>query len=141
MIDAQLEVQGAIYAAVTGSPIMQGLIGTRIYDAVPTNQAGQIDDALFPFVSFGPMTSTDDGDGCHNLVAVSVQLDCWSRAVGWPEVKRISAVLVKLLNAKIPVPGFRVIIHEVERVISTRELDRRTSRVAIHLRYRLAPSA
>lgn len=141
MIDAQLEVQGAIFTAVTGSAIMDGLIGKRLFDQVPTNQTGQIDDSLFPFVSFGPMTSTDDSDTCHSLVAVSVQLDCWSRAVGWPEVKRLAAALVKLLNAKIAVPGFTIIIHEVERVISTRESDRRTSRVAIHLRYRLAPSA
>lgn len=141
MIDAQLEVQGAIVTAVEGSTVMDELIGGRIFDEVPADEAGRPLDSIFPYVSFGPMTSTDDGDGCHKLVAVSVQLDCWSRGIGWPEVKRIAAALVKLLNAKIVVPGFAVMIHEVERVLSTREGDRRTSRVAIHLRYRLAPSA
>lgn len=141
MIDGQLELQGAINATVRGSAVMNGLIGKRIYDQVPADETGRVSDDLFPYVSFGPMTSGDDGDQCHNLVAISVQLDCWSRAVGWPEVKRIAAALVKLLNDKIAVPGFTVVIHEVERVLSTREADRRTSRVAIHLRYRLAPRA
>lgn len=141
MIDAQLELQGAINAAVRGSAVMDGLIGKRIYDQVPADEAGRVPDSLFPYVSFGPMGSRDDSDGCHDLVDVAVQLDCWSRAVGWPEVKRIASALVKLLDAKIAVSGFTINIHEVERVLSTREADRRTSRVAIHLRYRLAPRA
>lgn len=141
MIDAQLEVQGAIVAAVEASPVMADLIDGRIFDQVPSDEAGKPLDSIFPYVSFGPMTSTDDGDDCHDLVAVSVQLDCWSRAIGWPEVKRIAKALVELLDAKIAVPGFTIIIPEVERVLSTREADRRTSRVAIQLRYRLAPAA
>lgn len=141
MIDAQLGVQGAIVTAVQASPVMRDLIDGRIFDQVPADEQGKPPASIFPYVSFGPMTSNDDGDECHDLTAVSVQLDCWSRAVGWPEVKRIAAALIKLLDDKINVPGFVVIIPEVERVISTREADQRTSRVAIHLRYRLAPTA
>lgn len=136
MIDAQLPLQGAIHAAVTDSPVMTTLMGGRIYDQVPTNTAGQVS-ATFPYCSFGPMTSVDESTGCTSNVSISVQIDCWSRAVGWPEVRRIAAALVELLNTKLSVDGFAVVMHRVERLVSTREGDGRTSRVAVFLRYDL----
>ena len=137
MIDAQLPLQGAIYSAVTGSLVMKALLGGRLFDQVPTGPDGKVRPDLFPYCSFGSMTSLDESTHCTANVSISVQIDCWSREVGWTQAKQIAAALAELLNAKIPVSGFSIVLHRVERVVSTRERDGRTSRVAVYLRYDL----
>lgn len=92
-----LELQGAIFNALTSDDGLKALVGNRIYDAVPAPNKRE-----FPYVSFGPHREGDDSiadaqcgyDGAeHDIV-----IDCWSRALGMPEVKRIAAAVVRILN-------------------------------------------
>jgi hypothetical protein len=92
-MDADLELQGLIVATLKASAGLAALVGDRIYDTVPQG-------AQFPYVSFGPSDSLSDDADCIEGLAVSQQLDAWSRAVGFPEVKQISDAVRAALHDK-----------------------------------------
>ena len=142
MIDAQLALQSAIVTLVKASTAMRALIGnpTRIYDRVPTNGEGQVI-APFPYVSFGPMLTLGLGGDCDTGVEIDVQMDCWSRAVGSVEAKRIGAALALLLNTEFAVTGF---IITIARVVSLQAQDGRdgiTTQAILKMRFSLTPTA
>lgn len=82
MADPDLELQGAIVARLKADPAVAALVNGRVYDAVPTN-------AAFPYVSYGPCNAIQDDADCITAVDIAVQLDVWSRGVGFPEAKKI----------------------------------------------------
>lgn len=133
MIDASLPLQAAVVAALKSSAELTPLIAGRVYDRVPVNPKG----TGTAYITLGSGQSIDDSDACHALVECYLQVDCWSEAVGYPEVKRIGAAAVKALNAPLAVEGFAVTIHRVESLSYQREADNLTSRAIIRLRYDL----
>lgn len=82
MTSPSFELQKLIYDRLTGNPALSTLIGTRVYDRVPDNPT-------FPYVSFGPSDEVSDDADCIDGFEVTMQLDVWSRAVGFPECRRI----------------------------------------------------
>lgn len=91
MTSPSLELQGAIVTKLKATPAVTALIGTRIYDSVPST-------ATFPYVSIGPeQTLADDAD-CITGFEIFMQLDAWSRATGSPEVKRIAEAVRDALH-------------------------------------------
>lgn len=128
MIDGALPVQAAIVAAIETADLLP------IHDRVPKG-------ASFPYASFGPFLSVDASDQCHAGVEVSVQVDVWSRSVGFVEVRGLATQLAALLDAPLTVAGFEVVIHECEAVDTRREGDGLTSRSILRFRYVLAPTA
>lgn len=76
-------LQAAIYVRLTTFAPLMALIGAKVYDMPPQ-------DAVYPFVSFGPMDAlTDDADDVAGD-EVSLQLDVWSAAQdGQREAKAI----------------------------------------------------
>lgn len=134
MIDASLPLQAAVVAALKASSELSALIAGRVYDRVPTNPTA-------PYITLGSGQSIDDSDFCHALTECYLQVDCWSEAVGYPEVKRIGAAAVKALNTPLAVEGFAVLIHRVEGLTYQREADNLTSRAIIRLRYDLQATA
>jgi len=134
MIDASLPLQAAVVAALKSSAELTPLIAGRVYDRPPASPVA-------PYITLGSGQSIDDSDACHALVECYLQVDCWSEAVGYPEVKRIGAAAVKALNAPLVVTGFKVIIHRVEGLTYQREADNLTSRAIIRLRYDLQATA
>lgn len=91
MTSPTLELQGAIVAKLKATGTVTALIGTRIYDSVPST-------ATFPYVSFGPEQILEDDAECITGFEVFMQLDAWSRGVGFPEVKRIAEAVRKTLH-------------------------------------------
>lgn len=83
MASPSLELQGAIVARLKSSAALGGLISARVYDAVPAN-------AVFPYVTVGEGEETSDDVDCIDGFEISLDIDVWSRAVGFPEAKRIS---------------------------------------------------
>jgi hypothetical protein len=79
---ADLELQGAIIAKVKADPGVTGLVATRIYETVPEGTA-------FPYVSYAGSDEVEDDAECIPGSDISVQIDVWSRSVGFPEAKRI----------------------------------------------------
>jgi hypothetical protein len=82
MATPELEMQGAIVARLKADPAVAALVNGRIYDSVPAS-------AAFPYVTIGPVDSVDDTADCIAGLLVAQQIDCWSRGVGYPEVKKI----------------------------------------------------
>jgi hypothetical protein len=140
MIDPQLPLQAAIVAAVKADAELDTLIAGRIFDRVPVNVDG-IPQGPFPYLSFGSADTTDEGTACVGPSDCFIDLNGWSREVGYPEVKRIGARAAALLNTKLAVAGFEVVTHRVERLSYQREQDGLTSRALLRLRYGLKKAA
>jgi len=83
MTSPSLELQGAVVARLTEYPELIELISGRVYDRVPAA-------AEFPYLSLGPDQMFSDDAECITGFEVTFQIDAWSRAVGFPEVKRIA---------------------------------------------------
>jgi Protein of unknown function (DUF3168) len=78
----ELEIQGAIVQRLKADSAVAALVNGRVYDSVPTNP-------VFPYVTIGPVDSVADDADCITGLIVAQQVDCWSRAVGYPEAKKI----------------------------------------------------
>jgi hypothetical protein len=133
VIDLSLPLQAAIVKALKEDATLVGLIAGRVYDRVPTNP-------IAPYITVGDAQIVDDSNACMSLAEYAVQIDCWSEAVGYPEVKRIGAAAAKTLNDKLPVTGGAVIIPRVG-IGYGRERDNLTSRGVIRARYQIQAQA
>jgi hypothetical protein len=79
----ELELQGAIVARLKADPAVTALVAGRVYDSVPQN-------AAFPYITIGPVDSVGFDPDCITGLEIAQQIDCWSRAVGFPECKKIT---------------------------------------------------
>lgn len=93
MTSPTYEFQGQIVTLLKASAELSALIGGRIYDRVPEG-------VQFPYVSFGPSDEVSDDAECIDGFAVTMQLDVWSRAVGFPECRRITDAVRKALSVE-----------------------------------------
>lgn len=82
MTDPDLELQGLIVRVLRADPGVTALVAGRVYDRVP-------EDFAFPYITYGPSDATSDDADCITAYAITLQLDVWSREVGFPEAKRI----------------------------------------------------
>lgn len=97
-----LALQGYMRTALGAWPALATLIGDRIYDRVPANPT-------FPYVVIGLTQGIDQSAACLTDWEVFAQLDIWSRAVGFPEAKRIASQCDEALSLRYPnLNGFRV---------------------------------
>ena len=91
MISPSLELQGAVLRVLTEDAGVVSFVGERIYDRVPAA-------AEFPYVSFGPEQAVSDDAECLTGFEVTLQIDVWSRAVGFPEVKAAANAVFRALH-------------------------------------------
>jgi hypothetical protein len=98
MANVELELQGVLIARLKADPAVSALVNGRVYDSVPSS-------STFPYVSYGPCDSVDDDADCITGLIVAQQIDCWSRGVGYPEVKKIAdAVRAALHDHEVQMP-------------------------------------
>lgn len=93
MADGTLELQGAVVARLKSFAGVAALVGDRVFDEVPST-------AVFPYISIGPSDEVDDSADCIIGSEVTFQIDGWSRAVGFPEVRRMSNAVRAALNGQ-----------------------------------------
>ena len=91
MASLKLELQGAVVQRLKADALVTSLVNGRIYDSIPQN-------AMFPYVSYGPGTFVRDDADCLNGFQAFVQLDVWSRAVGNPEALKIADAVERALH-------------------------------------------
>lgn len=91
MTSPTLELQGAIVTRLKAQPAVTALIGQRIYDAVPAQP-------VFPYVSFGPSDELTEDAECIDGFEISMQIDVWSRSVGFPEARQIADAVRQALH-------------------------------------------
>lgn len=87
----ELELQGLIVTTLKADTAVAALVADRVYDTVPKNTA-------FPYISMGPVDSTENDAECITGLDVYVQIDVWSQAVGMPECKAIIDAVRRALH-------------------------------------------
>jgi hypothetical protein len=125
MSDPSLALQGAIVAALKaiGSPA-----GANVFDRVP-------DSNPFPRITVGGGQSVPVDEDCYEGTESTIQIDAWSREVGYPQVKQIaSAVRGRLHNGDLTLTGHTLELMKIESITYERDSDGLTSRARIQLR-------
>ena len=92
MASPSLELQGAIVARLKAWAGLSGTVNGRVYDAVPAG-------AAFPYITVGEGDETSDDADCIDGFEISLDIDIWSRANGYPEAKRISDEIRNAINS------------------------------------------
>ena len=92
MASPSLELQIAIVSRLKATAAVADLIADRVFDSVP-------DDADFPYVTVGEGDETSDDADCIDGFEISLDVDVWSREVGFPEAKRISDEIRRALKS------------------------------------------
>lgn len=130
MSDPSLEVQAAIVAALKSAGALPTVVGQRVYDSVPTSPA-----AVYPYITLGDCQVLPDKSDCINGAELFLQIDVWSRSVGYPETKTIAkAVVAKLDDQPISVTGYDVIVFEHQSTQYLRDPDGLSRHAALTFR-------
>jgi hypothetical protein len=120
-MNVELELQGSIVQQLKADPVVTSLINGRVYDNPPANP-------VFPYVSIGPVDSNQDDADCILGLEVAQQIDCWSRATGFPECKKlVDAVRSALHDYSPDLDSNAVVFFEHRTTRITRDPDGITS--------------
>lgn len=92
MASPSLELQGAIVARLKAWAGLAATVGGRVHDSVPTAP-------VFPYITVGEGDETSDDADCIDGFEISLDIDVWSRAKGFPEAKGISDEIRKALKS------------------------------------------
>lgn len=122
------ELQKAVVDRLRADSAVTALVGQRVYDKPPPAP-------VFPYVSIGPEDSVPSRADCYDGNEVTLQLDAWSRAVGFGETKRIAeAMRAALDDAPLTLAGHRLVDLYTESTRVLRDPDGETSHVALSVR-------
>lgn len=135
MSDPSLALQGAIVAALQGAVAVTSLVGDRIYDQVP-RPVPPATGPTFPYITVGDgQVLGDDTEDCGDGSEVVLQIDAWSRAIGYPQVKQIAAAIRSALKIVPTLSGFDVSVVEYVQTQFLRDPDGLTRHAALTFRY------
>lgn len=90
MTDPLLELQGAVVARLKTDAGVAAFVGGRVFDDVPLG-------AERPYIAIGPSEAADDSAECIGADEFALQIDCWSEAPGFVEVRRLGAAVRKAM--------------------------------------------
>lgn len=126
MIESPLNVlMRTIIPLLKEDESLAGMIGARVYDAVPIS-------AAFPYVSLGAAWETQDDAECIPSVEIGFRMDVWSRTVGFAEARGIAHRLRSILHdAEIDLSEGALAILEHRRTDTMRDPDGLTNHVAV----------
>lgn len=91
------ELQGAIVVRLKATADVTAIVSTRVFDHVPRAPSGEIS-ATFPFVGIASMSGLTEDADCFPGTAITVDLDCWSRNVGFPQVHDLAEAVKQALH-------------------------------------------
>jgi hypothetical protein len=127
--DPSYALQVAIFDALKADATLAGFIGARVYDSVPEG-------AAFPYVTVGDGQVVGDDNECADGSEVFFQCHAWSRATGYPEVKKIAAALRSALrSATLTLAGFDVGLVEFTQTQFLKDPDGLTSHAVVEFRF------
>jgi hypothetical protein len=123
-VDPSLALQGAIVNALAAANI----VGGRVYDQAPL-------DAVYPYVTIGEGQVLPDLADCYDGSESFLDIHVWSRAVGFPEAKRIAdQVRGALHDADLILDGHSLELLHFQDARALRDPDGLTSHVAMTFR-------
>ncbi|KAB2700724.1 DUF3168 domain-containing protein [Ochrobactrum sp. Kaboul] len=121
MTSPSLELQKALYDRLKSDPALSSIIDGRVYDTVPEG-------AEFPYVSFGPFDELSDDAQCITGFEISIQLDVWSRSVGFPECRQVGDLVRRaVLSAEIELSDNRLVSISHRQTMTMRDPEGLTS--------------
>ncbi|UGX98234.1 DUF3168 domain-containing protein [Bradyrhizobium barranii subsp. barranii] len=133
MGDPSLPLQDALIKALRADGVLP-IVGKRVYDQVQSAPT-------YPYVSLGDGQVLPDKAECIDGVEVSLQIDVWSRGVGYVEAKQIGAAIIAALDDQpLTVDGFNVTVFELADAQYLRDPDGLTRHGAITFRALLEAS-
>lgn len=123
--DPSLALQKAFVAALKGHT----LAGANVYDRVPSSDP-------FPRITLGPITvSWWPPATCMNGSECFADVDCWSREVGFPQVKQLADEVRTILHdAELLLDGHSLELLAFRDSILMRDPDGLTSRARMTFR-------
>jgi len=125
MSDPSLPLQGAIVAALKA---LNTAAGSNVFDRVP-------DSNPFPRITVGAGQSVPVDENCYEGTESTIQIDAWSREVGFPQVKQIASAVRGLLhNGDLALSGHTLELMKIDSITFERDPDGLTSRARIQLR-------
>jgi hypothetical protein len=131
-----LGIQGALIAKIK---TLATEAAARVYDTVPRDTNGTVT-AVFPFVSLGSSDELPIDEECWDRTETTQEINIWSRAVGMPECKRISALIRAALHEQdLIVAGNTVDRMRVNTINYSRDPDGITNRARITLQVDTQP--
>jgi hypothetical protein len=131
MSDPALALQGAIVAALKAAATAAG---NNVFDSVPASSP-------FPRITVGEGQSVPVEADCYDGTESTLQIDVWSRTVGYVEAKQIaSAIRVRLHNGSLTLTGHTLELLKVESITFERDPDGLTSRARISVRAQTQPA-
>lgn len=127
-------------ALVTTLKSVSTAAGTRVYDEVPRNAAGDVT-ATFPYIAIGIGDATPVDEECWDRTTTTLSVDVWSRAVGFPEAKQIAGALrMRLHEGEMTIAGHVLDRMQVDRIDYIRDPDGLTRRARLTLEIDTQPT-
>jgi hypothetical protein len=127
--DPSYALQVAMVTALKADNALAAFVGVRIYDDPPAS-------ATFPYVQVGEgQVVGDDTEDCGDGSEVFIRTHAWSRAAGFPEVKRIAAEVRRVLKVAPSLSGFDVTVVEFVQSQFLRDPDGLTRHAVVEHRY------
>lgn len=124
-MSAALALQGAIVQRLRSYDGLAETVGQRVYDSVPA-------DAEFPYIDIGEDDAIRRDATCIRGETIFLTLHAWSRAVGMPEVKRISSAVAEALhNFPLEITGYKLVSFEHRRNRTMMDADGLTAHAVI----------
>lgn len=128
MLSASLSLQKAIVAALKADAGVSALVGSNVFDTVPSSDP-------FPRITLGEDQVITERADCYIGEEIFVTIHAWSRKPGFPEVKQIAgAVRLALHEAELSLDDCRLVDLSSEDVRFMREQDGVTSHAVITFR-------
>jgi hypothetical protein len=132
LTDPSLDIQSAIVTAL--KPVLPDTLGARIYDSVPAPVAPATV-VTFPYVTIGNGDVTPELGEATDAADTMIQVDAWSRAVGFGEVKTVARAIIAVLHdADLPVPNQRNVSILLHSVTYLRDPDGLTRHAALQFK-------
>jgi hypothetical protein len=97
LTDPGLNLQGAIITVLKADSGLKALVNAGVYDSVPRAPDGT-PTVAFPYVAFGDTQLLPELGEQTDAAETIVTLHCWSRAVGFPEVRKIAKAVAAVLH-------------------------------------------
>lgn len=139
MSDPSLEIQIALVKRVAD---LAAELAGRVYDDVPPpEQRIAQTGADFPYVSISDGQIIPIDEECADRSTTHITLNVWSRAVGFPQAKRIAGALrIGLHEEDLTISGHVLDRMRVENIAFTRDPDGVTRRARIDLMIETQPA-
>lgn len=121
MASPSFELQDEIVDRLKASSAVAAFVGNRVYDSVPEKPT-------FPYITVGEGDETSDDADCVDGFEISLDIDVWSRAPGFPEAKKISDEIRRALKSpELTIPTNALVYFRHRQTRFLRDPDGKTS--------------